>query len=221
MIAKVFHNIKLTTEKNGEICYKIIELLSYMTIYNKPLIILGPSGVGKDTMINKLKEKYPEKFYKLPSFTTRPKRDGETDGIDYFFVTKEKFLEMKNEGKLFGIQEYNNNFYASNKHVLREKTKGDKIIILNYNIETANSIKDQFKFNFIAIMPPSEAELRKRLIKRGTKKEEIEKRMQNSIREINLIQEAYYIKFRVVNDKEDKCLNDIENHLKKLYPQIL
>ena len=87
---------------------------------NKPLVISGPSAVGKDTMINRLIIKYPDVINKLPSYTTRPKREGEIEGKDYYFVSKEKFLKMKDEGKLFGIQEYNNNFYASNKKYLKK-----------------------------------------------------------------------------------------------------
>ena len=86
----------------------------------KPLMVIGPSAVGKDTMINRLKNKYPNVIYKLPSYTTRPMRSGETDGVDYFFVTKEKFFQLKNKGELFGIQEYNNNWYSSNKKRLEE-----------------------------------------------------------------------------------------------------
>lgn len=150
----------------------------------KPLLILGPSGVGKDTIINMLLEKYPEIFYKLPSYTTRDIRKGEIDGKDYFFITKEEFKVLKDENKLFGIQEYNNNFYASNKSKLNELIKkGDKIIILNYNIETVNRVKDEFDFNYMAILPPCDDELRNRLKNRGTKPEELEKRMDNSLRE--------------------------------------
>ena len=96
--------------------------------------------------------------------------------------------------------------------------KGDKIIILNYNIETANKVKDEFDFNFIAILPPCEDELRNRLKNRGTNPEELEKRMQNSLREKKLINEANYIQFRVVNDEKDICLTKVENHIKELYP---
>ena len=189
--------------------------------YKKPLIILGPSGVGKDTIINKFLNEYSEIFYKLPSYTTRPMRKGEKEGVDYFFITKEKFEEMKENKELFGIKEYNNNFYASNKSKLNELVnKGDKIIILNYNIETANIVKDEMDFNFIAILPPSENELRNRLINRGTKIEEIEKRMENSIKEMNLINEANYIEFRVVNDEINTCFTKMENHIKKLYPNF-
>jgi guanylate kinase len=185
----------------------------------KPLMILGPSGVGKDTMINRLKAKYPNIIYKLPSYTTRPMRKGEIEGVDYFFVTKEQFQLMRDEGCLFGIQEYNNNFYASNKNKLKElMANKNKIIILNYNIETANSVKDELDFNYVAIYPPSEEELQNRLIKRGTKAEEIKNRMEKSKIEINLIQEADYIDFRLLNDDEDKAFNNLEKHLKELYP---
>ena len=187
----------------------------------KPLLILGPSGVGKDTLINMLKEIYPNIFFKLPSYTTRAKRPGEIEGVDYFFVSEEEFKIMESQGKLFGIQKYNNNFYASNKSKLRELIdNGDKIIILNYNIETANCVKNEFDFNYVAILSPSEDELRNRLINRGTNPEEIENRMKNSIREINLINEANYIQFRVVNNDINTCFTKLENHIKKLYPQF-
>jgi len=187
----------------------------------KPLMILGPSGVGKDTMIDMLKKKYKDVFFKLPSYTTRAKRPKEEEGVNYLFVSEEKFKKMESQGRLFGIQVYNNNFYASDKSRLRDLiNKGDKIIILNYNIETANRIKNEFDFNFVAILPPSDGELRKRLIKRGTKPEEIENRMNNSLKEKCLIYEANYIDFRVVNDDVNKCLIKLEKCFKELYPEI-
>ena len=187
----------------------------------KPLIILGPSGVGKDTIINMLLEKYPEIFYKLPSYTTRKKRKGEKEGVDYFYISKEEFQVKRNQNKLIGIQEYNDNFYASDKSKLNElMNKGDKIIILNYNIETANKVKDELDFNIIAILPPCEDELRNRLKNRGTNPEEMEKRMKNSLKEKKLIDEAKFIQFRVVNDEKDRCLEKVENHIKELYPNI-
>ena len=201
----------------------IMSIMSYLSIQanknKRPLIILGPSGVGKDTIINMLLKKYPDIFYKLPSYTTRPKRKGEKEGVDYFYITKEEFEVKRNQNKLIGIQEYNGNFYASDKSKLNElMNKGDKIIILNYNIETANKVKDELDFNFIAILPPCEDELRNRLKNRGTNPEELEKRMQNSLREKKLINEANYIQFRVVNDEKDICLTKVENHIKELYP---
>ena len=220
-----------TSKKNDKVIFDkdemnaltdIISQLSIQTENNKkPLIILGPSGVGKDTVINMFLKKYPEIFYKLVSFTTRKIREGEKEGKDYFYITKEKFQEKKNENKLIGIQEYNDNFYASDKSKLEElMNKGEKIIILNYNIETANKVKVELDFNCIAILPPSEDELRNRLKHRGTKPEEMEKRMKNSLKEMKLINEANYIQFRVVNDEKDICFKKIENHIKKLYPNF-
>ena len=220
-----------TSKKNDKVIFDkdemnaltdIISQLSIQTENNKkPLIILGPSGVGKDTIINMLLNKYPKIFYKLVSFTTRKIREGEKEGIDYFYITKEKFQEKKNENKLIGIQEYNDNFYASDKSKLEElMNKGEKIIILNYNIETASNVKVELDFNCIAILPPSEDELRNRLKHRGTKPEEMEKRMKNSLKEMKLINEANYIQFRVVNDEKDICFKKIENHIKKLYPNF-
>ena len=216
------NNIVILDKNEMKTLTDIISQLSIQTENNKkPLIILGPSGVGKDTIINMLLNKYPKIFYKLVSFTTRKIREGEKEGKDYFYITKEKFQEKKNENKLIGIQEYNDNFYASDKSKLDElMNKGEKIIILNYNIETANKVKDELDFNCIAILPPSEDELRNRLKHRGTKPEEMEKRMKNSLKEMKLINEANYIQFRVVNDEKDICFKKIENHIKKLYPNF-
>ena len=216
------NNIVILDKNEMKTLTDIISKISIQTENNKkPLIILGPSGVGKDTIINMLLNKYPKIFYKLVSFTTRKIREGEKEGIDYFYITKEKFQEKKNENKLIGIQEYNDNFYASDKSKLEElMNKGEKIIILNYNIETANKVKVELDFNCIAILPPSEDELRNRLKHRGTKPEEMEKRMKNSLKEMKLINEANYIQFRVVNDEKDICFKKIENHIKKLYPNF-
>ena len=204
-----------------EVITHITKLNLYPNNYRKPLLILGPSGVGKDTLIEKLKEKYPNVFFKFPSYTTRKRRPKEIEGVDYFYISEKEFKEMESQGKLFGVKNYNNNLYASNKSKLKEFIdNGDKIIILNYNIETANSIQKDFDFNFVAILPPSEGELRNRLVNRGDKPEDIENRMETSIKEIGLIAEAEYIKFRFVNNEINTCLEKLENHIKELYPQF-
>ena len=190
---------------------------------NRPIMFSGPSAVGKDTMINKLEKKYPNVVKRLPSYTTRPKRPGEIDGVDYYFVTKEQFLKMKKEGLLFGIKEYNNNFYASNLQKLQEALADkSKITILNYNIETAIEVKDKYDFYFVGLFPPNEEVLRERMIKRNknTKADEIEERMKSSVKEMQLMQEADFINLRIVNDDEERAFDELESQLKKIYPQL-
>lgn len=199
----------------------LIEIINSRQLAAKPLIILGPSGVGKETMIKKLKSKYPKLFIKLPSYTTRSRKEGEKNAQDFYFISKEEFDKKKNEGKLFGIQEYNNNYYATNKDILEESiAMNDKIIILNYHIETANSINREGNFNYIALLPPCEAELERRLIKKKIKPEEINERKRACINEIMLINEANYINYRIVNDDENECFRKLERYIKNLYPNF-
>ena len=167
---------------------------------NKPLMIVGPSAVGKHSLLNKLKEKYPDIIYNIPLYTTRPKRTNEIEGVDFFFITKEEFLEKKNRNDLFGVQEYNNEYYALSRNKLKEAANNNKIIIMSNNIITANEIKDELDFNYVAILPPCEGELRNRLINRGINKEEVEKMMSKSIKEIQLINEANYIKIMQISE---------------------
>ena len=188
---------------------------------NKPLMIIGPSSVGKNTLINKLKEKYPELIYKLPLYTTRTRREGEIDGKDYYFITKEKFLEMRKENKLFGFEVHNNENYASGKYKLKEAVAANKgIIIVNHSILTANSVKDEIDFNFVAVLPPSEGELRRRIAMRTTKEDELNRKMAISLRQIQIINGANYIKFRVVNDNIDRAFGKLDGYIKDTYPQL-
>ena len=190
---------------------------------NKPLMIVGPSCVGKKGIINKLKQKYPNLIYILPSCTTRPKMNNEIDGVDYYFITKEEFNKKKNENKdLICNQEKDNNYYSLSKDKLREvaNNSNNKIIIVNQNISNVDTIKDAFDFNYVAILSPSEGELRNRLISKGIKNEDLDKKMEKCIKEIQMINGANYINYRIVNFNEERTLNKIEAHLKEMYPHF-
>ena len=82
-------------------------------INNKPLMIIGPSGVGKDTFMQKIIAKYPNIFLKCVSCTTRPPRENEKDGVNYFFITKEKFEQLDKNNKIIGKFEKYGNLYGS------------------------------------------------------------------------------------------------------------
>ena len=85
----------------------------------------------------------------------------------------------------------------------------------------ANIIKDELECNYVAIYPPCEAALKERLIKKQTKAEKIEKKMEEAIKEIKLINKANYINYRLVNNEEEKAYNKLEKHLKEIYPQLI
>ena len=157
---------------------------------NKPLMIIGPSGVGKDTFMQKIINKYPNIFIKCVSSTTRLPRENEKEGINYFFISKEKFQNMDKNGEIIGKFEKYGNLYGTSKYQLEKISSSKNIVYFDYNIETAIKTFKEKKvdFNYIALLPPNIRELEKRLRKRGTDNEDsIRKRINYAQKEIELI----------------------------------
>ena len=191
---------------------------------NKPLIILGPSGVGKDTFMDKLIIKHQNKIKKCVSWTTRTPRANEKDGINYYYIKKEKFLELEKNGDIIGKLEKYDNFYGTSKQILENMLAKDEIIYFDYNIETAIKMFNEKKieFNYIAFLPPSIEELEKRLKNRNTDDEEsIKKRITYAKKKIELIKENKFINYVIVNDIFEKSFKEFENCFAKLYSNLL
>ena len=187
---------------------------------NKPLMIIGPSGVGKDTFMQKIINKYPNIFIKCVSSTTRLPRENEKEGINYYFINKEKFEEMDKNGEIIGKFEKYGNLYGTSKYQLEKISSNENIVYFDYNIETAIKTFKEKKvdFNYIALLPPDIKELEKRLRKRGTDNEEsITKRIDYAKREIELINESKFLNYVIKNDKLEKSFNDFEKSIKILY----
>ena len=189
---------------------------------NKVLVISGPSGVGKDTLMQKILEKYPDKFKKGVTNTSRKIREGEKEGINYYYVTKEEFLKLKDEGGLVESNFYNGNYYGLSKRELENGTKSEKILYVVIDINGAKSVFDlKIPANFIGILPPNEEILEKRLRGRGTESEEkIKGRLEIAKTEVKRIKESEFINFRIINDDLDKAALEMEEKLKSLYPQL-
>ena len=187
-------------------------------------MIIGPSGVGKDTYMQLLISKYPKIFKKCVSCTTRARRANEIEGINYYYITKEQFLELEKNGDIIGKFEKYNNLYGTSKQMIEKMLSNDEIIYFDYNIETAIKIFNDktIEFNYIALLPPSIQELEIRLKKRGTDNEEsIKKRIAYANKEIELINESKFINHVIVNDVIEKSFQKFELCVKQLYSHIL
>ena len=190
---------------------------------NKPLMIIGPSGVGKDTFMQKIINKYPNIFTKCVSCTTRSPRKNEKEGINYYFISKEKFSELEKNGQIIGKFEKYNNMYGTSKNVLNSILTIDKIVYFDYNIETAIKTFNEksVEFNYIALLPPNIKELGNRLRKRGTEDEEsIQKRIVYAKKEIELINKYDFLNYVIINDDLEKAFEEFELCIKKLYTHL-
>ena len=193
-----------------------------MDYKNKILIIVGPSGVGKDTLMQKVFEKHPGFFKKGVTHTSRQIREGEKEGFNYYYVTKDEFLKLDAEGGLVEHNFYNGNYYGLSKMELEKGLKGDKILYAIIDINGAKSVHNlNIPANFIGILPPSEEILEKRLRGRGTESEDVIKgRLDIAKAEVKKINETEFFNYRVINDDLNKAVLDMEEKLKSLYPQL-
>ena len=191
--------------------------------YNKPLMIIGPSGVGKDTFMQKIINKYPHIFTKCVSCTTRLPRENEKDGENYFFISRDSFEDLDKNGEIIGKFEKYGNLYGTSKNQLEKISSKENIVYFDYNIETAIKTFKEKKvdFNYIALLPPDINELEKRLRKRGTDNEEaIKKRINYAVKEIELINESNFLNFVIYNGDLDKSFNEFEKSIKILYSHL-
>jgi len=159
-------------------------------------VVSGPSGVGKTSIINSVIKMLDNVVFSV-SCTTRPPRPGEVDGVDYFFISKEKFLEMVNNSEFLEWAEVHGNFYGTPKDFVLKKIEEGKRIILDIDVQGALQVKriDQGDKN---VAPPSYEVLKERLLKRGTEEPKaLLKRLDNAKWELSKMIEFDYL---IVNE---------------------
>lgn len=163
------------------------------------IVVSGPSGAGKDSIINEVIKKKNINAWVSISMTSRLPRGNEQNGKDYFFVTREEFEDNIKCGNFLEYAEYNGNYYGTPKHKIEEYLNQGIDVILIIEIQGALQIKELIpEALFIFIMPPSMDELKKRLIARGTdSNEKIISRFKTAYQEINEVTKYNYV---VVND---------------------
>ena len=173
------------------------------------ILISGPSGTGKGTVCDLLRQKHPEISYSI-SATTRQPRPGEQDGVNYYFYTKEKFREMIDQGQLLEWAEVYGNFYGTPKQKVLDRLDAGEDILLEIDTQGAlNVMKVMPEGLFIFLLPPSLEELAARLKGRGTETEEsLHRRLGAAVDEIKLATKYRYV---VVNDKVEDAEDTIAN----------
>lgn len=178
-----------------------------METKGKLVVISGFSGVGKGTAVAALLEQYTG--YKLSiSATTRQPREGEEHGKHYFFISKDEFKEMIDNGKLLEYAQYVDNYYGTPLEFVEDTLNKGINVILEIEAQGALEVKEKVKEAMLLfILPPTGEELKRRLVGRGTETQEvIEKRLNRAVEETEYMSHYEYF---VVNDEIDRCINKI------------
>ena len=170
-------------------------------------VVSAPAGCGKDTILEQLFARTDTAGYSV-SATTRAPREGEVDGVHYHFKTREQFEQMIRDGEVLEYTEYCGNYYGTPKRGVEELTSQGRDVILKIEVEGAMNIKRLFpECCLVFILPPSLAELERRLRKRGTETEEkIIARTEQARREIELAENYDYL---IVNGELSAAVDDL------------
>lgn len=172
------------------------------------IVLTGPSGVGKGTLLQSLMQRHPE-LYLSVSATTRNPRPGEIDGKNYYFVSRPTFERMVANGELLEWAEFAGNCYGTPRQAVEEQIRAGQQVILEIELEGARQIRKTFPHALrIFILPPSLVELEYRIRNRGQDTEEaIGRRLQRAQEEIDAASE---FDIQIVNDDFAKALDKIE-----------
>jgi len=172
------------------------------------IVLTGPSGVGKGTLVQALLQRHPEIYVSI-SLTTRPPRPGEINGKQYYFVSRSDFKQMKDTGELLEWAEFAGNYYGTPRKPVEEKISQGKWVLLEIELEGARQVYKTFPLALrIFILPPSLMELEQRIRRRGQDSEEaIARRLHRAQEEINAAGE---FDIRIINDNFATALERIE-----------
>lgn len=180
----------------------------------KLIIFTGPSGVGKGTMLADFFKRSDNNIVYSISNTTRNPRDGEINGMHYFFISKEEFEQMIKDDQFLEWACYSGNYYGTNKKFVQEKIKEGKSVLLEIELQGALQVMEKCPDAItVFIKPPTFEELEKRLRGRHTESEEaINKRLLAAKEELNSADKFNYV---IENDVVSKAVDELIKIYKK------
>lgn len=180
---------------------------------NKLIVISAPSGGGKTTLCNRLLSDFPELTLSISS-TTRKPRGKEKHGVDYFFITHEKFQDAIKKNQFAEWAIVHGNHYGTPKTAIESSLKQNKAVLLDIDVQGAESLRKTYPNQCITIfiIPPDVSSLEKRLKSRGTDSEDtIQKRLQNAKKEMNAASRFDHV---IVNDELERAYLELKNLIK-------
>ncbi len=168
------------------------------------LVLSGPSGAGKGTLVDRLVAARPECVFSI-SATTRPRRSTEEDGVQYEFVAREEFERRRSAGRFLEWAEVHNHLYATPARFVDEQVQAGRVVVLDVDVQGGASVRRARKDAVsVFVHPPSIDALRKRLLKRGTDAPDVvETRLKNAPGELAEWREYDYL---VVNDDLEQAV---------------
>lgn len=182
------------------------------------VVLSSPSGGGKTTVIKKILNLHPKEYVYSISMTTRPKRAGETDGIDYFFVSRQEFEQHIRNGHLLEYENVHGQYYGTPLKPLNEWIEQNFVVLLDIDVYGAQKIKERYNRSLLVfIKPPDVNVLIERLKKRSTESDkQIEKRLDRLPEEMAYAEKFDYI---VVNDKLSDTVEKVHRRVKEYRKQ--
>ncbi|MCL4136149.1 UNVERIFIED_CONTAM: hypothetical protein GTU68_013990 [Idotea baltica] len=189
----------------------------------KPIVLCGPSGVGKSTLLKKLLGDYEKCFGFSVSHTTRKPRPGEEEGVHYHFVSQDKMKEAIEKGEFIEHAQYSGNLYGTNEKAVQEVMDSNRICILDIEMEGVKQVKNtDLNPHFIFVKPPSIESLEERLRARGTETEEsLSRRLTVATKEMAFGEEEGNFDLIVTNDDVDRAYEELKQFLIKDIEEVL